>query len=105
MEGDILGSRNGCCGRDRQRGCRDAMLVQFIQRGGRGDRRTLQTERRKQKGEEEKRGSEGVDRRGKGRLTLRPCRMHKARTRQETLKEMISKTDTSKRAHKGEEKS
>lgn len=30
MGGGGLGSRKRCLGRDRQRGCREAMLVQFI---------------------------------------------------------------------------
>lgn len=40
------------------------------------------------------------------RLMLRPCRMHKARTRQKTPKEMTEQKemDTRKRANKGEEK-
>lgn len=47
-----------------------------------------------------------VEERAGTRLMLRPCRMHKARTRQETPKEIIEQKqmDTSKRAHKGEEK-
>lgn len=71
--GGRFSKQNGAVGEDRQRGCRGAMLVQFIQRGGRGDSRAqgaLQTNRREKEEEEveeDQRGSEGVDRRGGGR--------------------------------------
>lgn len=71
---------------------REAMLVQFIQRGEAEETAELRVASDKQE-----RGGSG---RGRGeevkelieeertgtRLTLRPCRMHKARTRQETPK-------------------
>lgn len=50
-----------CCGGDRQRGCREAMLVQFIQKGGRETaelRKTLWTNRR-EGAVTKKKGSEG----------------------------------------------
>lgn len=48
-EGERFRKQERCCGRDRQRGCREAMLVQFIQRGGRETAeltKTLRTNRR-----------------------------------------------------------
>lgn len=58
-----------CCGRDRQRGCREAMLVQFIQRGGRETSRaqkvTLDKQERSSKGRRKE--VKEVERRGEGR--------------------------------------
>lgn len=79
----------------------ERMPVQFIQRGGKRDsgaRDDAPDERESRRQEELT-----VER---ARLTLRPCRMHKTRTRQETSKEILSKQpkqmDTRNRAHTGE---
>lgn len=64
----------------------ERMPVQFIQRGGKRDsgaRDDAPDERESRRQEELT-----VER---ARLTLRPCRMHKTRTRQETSKEILSK--------------
>ena len=87
-----------CCGRDRQRRCREAMLVQLIQRGEAEETAELRDAPDKQerggsgrgRGEEVKELTE--EERTGTRLMLRPCRMHKAGTRQETPKEVISET-------------
>lgn len=96
VEGDGWGSRKRCCGRNTQRGCREAMLVQFIQRGARGDSREVGVERLQERGSE---GLPGEEEAGT-RLTLRPCRRHKARTRQETRNHLINSKKQSNRAHK-----
>lgn len=66
--GGVLGKQERCFGRDRQRGCREAMLVQFTQRGRlrrQQSSETLQINRREEEEEEATgrgRGSEGADR-------------------------------------------
>lgn len=60
-----------CCGRDRQRGCREAMLVQFIQRGGRETSRaqkvTLDKQERRGSSKGRRKEVKEVERRGEGR--------------------------------------
>lgn len=93
VKGDGLGSGNGAVGETGREGCREAMLVPFVQRGGRGDSRAQGRSRQTgERREEDKRGGGGLTEEEEAgtRLTLRPCRMHKARTRQQTSNEMTS---------------
>lgn len=90
VEGDGLGSRNSAVGETgREDAEKPCWFSSFTARQRRQQSSgTLQTNRREEELEEDKRGSKGLieEEKARTRQMLRPCRMHKARTRRETSK-------------------